>query len=266
MAGTHAGIVQWFADWRPAASTSRSCARSPPWQHAADQLGAVGHQSVGAFRRQPAYTLASIISGRHDAYIHSLGARPEAFGSPVFLRFAQEMNGNCYPWAERRTATARRVRARVAPRARHLHRRGRDERPLGLVPGDAAGALPRQYPGHNYVDVVALSGFNGGNALPWGGWRTFARLQRAAQSLRRLAPDKPVQISEVGTATPAATNAVDPQMFDYVEATRWIRSVLWFDLKSRPTGASRRRPPPSAPSPRAWRACRGLPRPPLSGA
>jgi beta-mannanase len=89
-----------------------------------------------------------------------------------------------------------------------------------------------QYPGDRYVDVVALSGFNGGTALPWGGWRTFADAFNAPlQSLRRLAPDKPVQISEVSTAQAGGSKSLwIKQMFDYVQAHTWIRSVLWFDL------------------------------------
>src|SRR5205807_106268 len=51
--------------------------------------------------RQPRYTLASIIAGRHDAYIRRSARALRAYGKPVLLRFAQEMNGTWYPWAER---------------------------------------------------------------------------------------------------------------------------------------------------------------------
>jgi mannan endo-1,4-beta-mannosidase len=89
-----------------------------------------------------------------------------------------------------------------------------------------------QYPGDRYVDIVALSGFNGGSVLPWGGWRTFADAFNAPlQSLRRIAPDKPVQISEVGTVEAGGSKPLwIKQMFDYLDAHTWIRSVLWFDL------------------------------------
>jgi hypothetical protein len=81
--------------------------------------------------------------------------------------------------------------------------------------------------------VVALSGFNGGKALPWGGWRTFPQIfNNQLESLRRLAPTKPVQISETGTAEKGGNKAAwITEMFAYVQARPWIRSVLWFDLK-----------------------------------
>ena len=97
------------------ARTPRSCSGSPtggapvdleqlravaaPRQHAADQLGA-----VEPVRRRvpPAARLHARGDhrGRHDAYIRSWARDLKRFGNPVFLRFAQEMNGNWYPWAE----------------------------------------------------------------------------------------------------------------------------------------------------------------------
>ena len=89
----HAGIVQWFADWRRRASTSRSCARSPrrgstpqitwePWDSASARTA---QSEVHARRRSSAgATTRTSARGR---------ARSARFGGPVQLRFAQEMNG-----------------------------------------------------------------------------------------------------------------------------------------------------------------------------
>ena len=47
---------------------------------------------------QPLYKLSNIIRGDFDDYIDSWADGLAAYGDPVFLNFAHEMNGNWYPW------------------------------------------------------------------------------------------------------------------------------------------------------------------------
>ena len=46
----------------------------------------------------PAYKLANIQAGNFDTYINSWVTGARAYGKPIYLRFAHEMNGNWYPW------------------------------------------------------------------------------------------------------------------------------------------------------------------------
>jgi beta-mannanase len=231
VAQAHVGIVQWFADWghdsvdveqlrAVAARGSTPQITWEPWDRTHD------------LRKQPDYTLASIIRGRHDAYIRSWARDLDRYGRPVLIRFAQEMNGIIYPWAEAMNGNRPGEYARAW---RHIHDIFTAEGATNVrwVWCPKTGRIPAgQYPGDRYVDVVSLSGFNGGSALPWGGWRTFAdAFDAPLQSLRRIAPDKPVQISEVGTVEAGGSKPQwIKQMFDYLDAHTWIRSVIWFDL------------------------------------
>jgi cellulose synthase (UDP-forming) len=229
-AQAHVGIVQWFADWRDrvdvaqlravAARGSTPQITWEPWDRTHDLV------------TQPRYSLASIIGGRHDAYVRSWARALRRYGGPVLLRFGQEMNGTVYPWAE---ATNGNRPGQYARAWRHIHDIFTAEGATNVrwVWCAKTGRLVAgQYPGDRYVDVVALSGFNGGTALPWGGWRTFAdAFNVPLQALRRLAPSKPVQISEVGTVEEGGDKARwIRQMFDYLQAHTWVRSVLWFDV------------------------------------
>ncbi|MDX6689721.1 MAG: hypothetical protein QOG15_1178 [Solirubrobacteraceae bacterium] len=231
MAHAHVGIVQWFADWRhgtvDVAQLRAVSARGStpqitwePWDHARGGS------------KQPEYALRTIIQGRHDAYIRSWARDLRRYGGPVLLRFGQEMNGLVYPWAEAKNGNRPGEFARAW---RHVHDIFTAEGATNVrwvwCPVTRA-VVTAQYPGDRYVDVIALSGFNGGTTLDWGGWRTFADAFNAPlQSLRRLAPDKPVQISEVGTAQAGGSKPLwIKQMFDYVDSHPWIRSVLWFDV------------------------------------
>jgi len=54
----------------------------------------------GGGLEQPAYSLDRITGGDYDARILQWGQSMAAWGQPVMLRFAHEMNGNWYPWAE----------------------------------------------------------------------------------------------------------------------------------------------------------------------
>jgi beta-mannanase len=231
MAGTRVGIVQWFADWRTAtvdteqlrAVAARGSTPQITWEPWDNEVGG----SV-----QPGYTLASIIRGRHDDYVRSWARDLAAYGDPVLLRFAQEMNGVVYPWAEGLNGNRPGEYARAW---RHVHdiftAEGATNVDWVWSPVTRA-VVTAQYPGDRYVDVLGLSGFNGGTALPWGGWRTFADAYNAPlKSLHRLAPGKPVQISEVATADVGGSKPLwIKEMFDYLEDHRWIGSVLWFDL------------------------------------
>jgi beta-mannanase len=228
----HAGIVQWFADWRrplDLAQLRAVAARGSvpqitwePWD-----------RSVGAYKPQPRYTLRAIYEGRHDAYVRDFARGLARYGGRVLLRFGHEMNGEWYSWAE----DANGNRPGDFVRAwRHVHDifRAEGARNVRWVWCPVTRPVrPSQYPGHEYVDVVGLAGFNGGTKLPWGGWRTFETIFDAQlQSLRRIAPGKPVQISEVSTVEEGGDKAAwIAAMFAYVERNEWIDSVLWFEVE-----------------------------------
>ncbi len=230
MSRAHAGIVQWFADWTSAVDVKQL--RAVAARGSTPQITWEPWDAARGSSKQPAFALAAIIRGDHDAYVRSFARDLRRYGQPVLLRFAQEMNGLVYPWAEAKNGNRPGEYARAW---RHVHDIFSAEGATNVrwvwCPVTRA-VVTAQYPGDRYVDVMALSGFNGGTALPWGGWRTFADAFNAPlQSLRRLAPDKPVQISEVATAQAGGDKPLwIKQMFDYVEAHDWIRSVLWFEL------------------------------------
>ncbi len=230
----HAGIVMWYADWahaRPDLAQLRAVARRgstpeiswEPW----DYFGSTHHQ-----RR---FTLASIIDGRHDAYIRAWARTLRVFGHPVLLRFAQEMNGDWYPWSEQVNGN----RPGQFVRAwRHVHNvvMSQGARNVRWVWSPAAGSLNitrETYPGAAYVDVVGLSVFNGGTSLPWGGWRSFARIyEPSARVLREIAPTKPLQISEVGSGEQGGSKSAWIRgMFATLRRHPEVRSVVWYDVR-----------------------------------
>ena len=142
---------------------------------------------------QPDFQLADIIAGSYDSYIREFAEAARNWGHPFFLRFDWEMNGNWFPWAEaRQRQHPGRLRRRLAPRARHLHRGRRHQRDLGLVPlrrrrPASFADLAPLYPGDEYVDWTCLDGFNWGsnpaNPQPWRSFdEIFAPTYRSSSS------------------------------------------------------------------------------------
>ena len=230
------GIIMWFADWAHAklessqlrAVASRGAVPEISWEP--------WNYARGLRTPQPQYSLSSIIDGRHDAYIRSWARGLRAYGGPVLLRFAQEMNGSWYPWCEGVNGNRP---GQFVQAWRHVHAIFAAEHATNVkwvwspVSRIAIPINLSQYPGGAYVDVLGLSGFNGGSALPWTGWRSFASLfDSTLATLHRLAPQKPIQISEVSSAEQGGNKAAwITAMFDDLGRHRQVSSVVWFDLR-----------------------------------
>jgi cellulose synthase (UDP-forming) len=231
----HASIVMWYEDWKHgevdltqlrAASARGSLPEITwePWDYA-----------VGPWRPQPQYTLASIIAGRRDALIRSWARGLRAYGKPVLLRFAQEQNGAWYPWGKHINGNQP---GQFAQAWRHVHDIFTQMHATNVLwvwsPVARYGVAldTSEYPGNAYVNIVGLSGFNGGTAVHWAGWRSFASVFDASlRTLHRLAPTKPVQITEVSSAAAGGSkSAWIAGMFRDLQKQPSVRSLVWFDV------------------------------------
>ena len=184
---------------------------------------------------QPAFSLARIAGGTHDAYIAQWAAKLRDFGRPVYLRPMHEMNGSWYPWAggvnantpERYIAAWRRIvdifRGHGASNVRFVWS------PNHL---DVSGNhMESFYPDAGYVDVLALDGYNWGAAMPQnGGWQTFREVfQNAYDRLSKLGP-QPIWLTEVGSAPDGGDKAAWVRdMFAKAARMSRLRAIVWFN-------------------------------------
>jgi Glycosyl hydrolase family 26 len=237
----HAGIVMWYADWAsppPSLSQLNAVARRgsvpeitwEPWRSFGVAKGRSGRPAQ--VKLQPRYRLRNIISGRFDPYLRSWAKRLAAYKRPVRLRFAQEMNGNWYPWSEGTNGNSAGEFARAW---RHVHRvfRAAGARNVLWIWGPAAVRMTAgQYPGDAYVDAVGLTIFNGGAQQRFTRWRSFAGLLNGPlRQLRAIAPRKVIELSEVGCAEQGGNKATwITGMFATLRRHPEIRSLIWFDV------------------------------------
>lgn len=236
-AGQRPGVQMWFQGWGAAGSAFDGAALD-----AVAARGAVPMVSWEPWDwtkgvSQPAFNLGAIASGQHDAYVRSWAQAAAAWGKPMFLRFAHEMNASHYPWSEQVNGNSAGEYVRAW---QHVHgifeQVGATNVSWAWVPSisyEGTTPLARLYPGAAYVDWVGVDGYNGGHVLPWGGWLSFSQLFGSTlDELTALAPGKPQLIGEVasvenGSRTPSKADWIT-DMFAQLRGRPQIRAFIWF--------------------------------------
>lgn len=229
----HADIVMWFVDWQRGTFDAAQ-AQAVSERGSIPEISWEPWDSRIALRTpQPDYTLESIIEGRHDAYIRSFADGVRRYGGPLRLRFAQEMNGRWYPWSETQNGNAR---GEFVKAWRHVHAlfAAVGATNVTWIWSPVAGTIrAREYPGSSQVDIVGLSGFNGGTKLFSKRWRPFVdAFGPPLDAIHALAPNKPVALTEIASAEQGGNKAewIDG-MFAEVRRRSYIRAIVWFNLR-----------------------------------
>lgn len=180
------------------------------------------------------FTPADIADGRHDAYAVGVARQVAAEDGPFLVRFAHEMNGDWYPWGVGSGAVAP---ADYIGAWRHLvelfRRNGAGRASWVWCPnverdGDR---LVSTHPGAEWVDIVALDGYNGGDAVQWGGWTWPADLfGPSLQRLREVASGRPLMLAEVGCAEEGGDKAEWlRRLFEWLAGEADLAAIVWFE-------------------------------------
>jgi mannan endo-1,4-beta-mannosidase len=195
---------------------------------------------------QPAYKLSTISRGNHDSYIDSWAEGLAAYGKPVFIKFAHEMNGSWFPWG---VGVNGNVAGDIVDAWRHIHgrfaRAGADNVRWVWVPNKVYDTIPASfhqvYPGDDYVDWIGVNGYNWGASVYWEScpcqsrWETFAEVfDRSYRDLVALA-DKPIMIGETASSEKGddkaswITNALVQELPNRYPK---VRALTWFHTKA----------------------------------
>jgi mannan endo-1,4-beta-mannosidase len=192
---------------------------------------------------QPAFKLSNILRGDFNDYIDGWATGLAAYGKPVFLNFAHEMNGNWYPWG---IGVNGNQPGEFAAVWRHVHNRftaiGASNVVWVWTPNEMYADVPATveevYPGDDYVDWFGTNGFNWGANIHWescdcqSAWRTFNEIfENTYDHLVGLA-GKPIMIGEVGCSEVGGDKAAwisDAFLEDLPTKYPQIRAVSWFN-------------------------------------
>ena len=194
---------------------------------------------AGGSADQPDYQLQRIIQGDYDTYIHRWARDARSWGKPFFLRFDHEMNGEWFPWSERANGNQT---GEYVQMWRHVHDIFEKEGTsnvtwvwsANIVYDKTSGDLAALYPGDDYVDWVAIDGYNQGtHPNSTDEWKTFSEVfGETYEILGETAPDKPVMLSEFssteygGSKADWISDALSEQIPDHFPR---IKAVVWFN-------------------------------------
>lgn len=187
--------------------------------------------------------LDSINSGQYDDMIAKRARAVASLGQPVFLRWGHEMNGNWYSWSGAANNDSGQTNGpeKFVMAWRHIWRIFNQEGASNVVwvwavnhesvPNQAWNNWRHFYPGDEYVDWVAIDGYNWGTSRSWSKWTPFSNLFSPVYD--DYADRKPVMIAEVGSTE------VGGDKGDWIQAAASqikndfpaVGAFVWFDVQ-----------------------------------
>lgn len=203
--------------------------------------------SIGEGGREQTIPAARILGGEYDGYITAVAQELKAFGAPVLLRLAHEMNLERYHWGTDKSGYGpqspmlykglfRRVadifRAEGADNVLFVFCPNVDSLPA--APWNTAAAY---YPGDDLVDVLGMDGYNWGTSHSKAvhgydsSFRSFRDIFGPLfNALRQLAPAKPVMVFETASASAGGDKAAWVAEAFGAAAEWGLAAVTWFEV------------------------------------
>ena len=191
---------------------------------------------------QMGFLMRDVAGGAHDDYIADIASDVAEYDGPLFIRFAQEMNGTWYPWGKHQNSPDEYIAA-----WRHVHQLFDDNGARNVTwvwnPSEKnhPESLRLWYPGDDAVDWVAVDGYNWDAPQYWqsGGntWRLLDQVFRPSfDDLNAFVPaDKPRMIAETACNERAddpgkkAAWICDAYGRALPTALPEVKAVMWFD-------------------------------------
>ena len=240
--GGNLGIVHWFVGWGTNGDFDLAGLEAVKRQGA---IPMITWEPGAGQPNDPAWTLKdAVLSGKNDAYIDAWARGMAAYGAPVILRFAHEMNATSYPWG---VGVNGNTAADYVAAWRHVH--GIFSRystsnvkwlwtpnTMGDTHASVYEPLYRSvFPGDDVVDLVGADVYNTGPSLDWGAprWRTFSEVLSEPYKAITAISTRPFIISEIGSAQVGGSkpawiaDALQPSTLARFPA---LRAIVWFDM------------------------------------
>ncbi len=177
--------------------------------------------------------LDPIINEEQEAYIEQFIQAAKAYGKPILLRFAHEMNGNWYPWDGVHNSSEKYKKAWL-----YIYNVKQKLKANNILlvwcpnnrslPNKPWNQIKNYYPGDQYVDWVGMDGYNWG----YGNNETFDQVfSDIYRELIKLC-DKPIMIGEFATAgndqakTAWFKDALEQLKTKYSK----VKLICWFNI------------------------------------
>jgi mannan endo-1,4-beta-mannosidase len=249
-------IVVFFLQWPPVGD--QKSARFP-----GESLDAIWNSgAISCLTWEPMYysegrevmiPWQDIVNGEYDVYLKEFAKAAASWNRPFMIRFAHEMNIARYHWgtepSEYGPESPRIYRQMFRYVVTLFQRTGArnvvwifcpNSESVPSISCDSSAAWNRMeayYPGDRYVDVLGMDGYNWGTTQTkamhgWDSqWREFAAIFRPAwETLRRLAPGKPIMVFETATVDQGGDKGLWTRKA-FETARGWkLAGLVWFQV------------------------------------
>jgi hypothetical protein len=170
--------------------------------------------------------LAQVTAGKYDGWLRQLASQARAYGKPLILGWAPEMNGPWYAWGYTHVTPAVYVAA-----WRHVVTVFRQAGASNVtwlwtvnVTGPGISSPAGWWPGSAWVGMAGLDGYFDTAAQSYA-----SRIAPTAAAVRKFW-DGPVILSETSVAPAAGQAAKIPDLFAGAAADH-LAALVWFNLK-----------------------------------
>jgi hypothetical protein len=187
---------------------------------------------------EPQLSLAKIAGGAWDGFIRQYAMEVKAWGHPLFLRFASEMNGGWVPYSESHSGNSA---GQFVQAWRHVHDIFKSVGATNVtwvwcpnVENAYTTPLEDLYPGNAYVDWAGLDGYNWSSDLQNLPWKTFSQIfGETYNHLLNLIPrSTPIMIGETGSVEDGGSKPAwisDALTTQLPAKFTHIKALIWFD-------------------------------------
>ncbi len=161
-------------------------------------------------------SFSAISAGRYDSYLAAAARAAKAWGRPLYIRLAHEMNVRGSPFGPGREGNTARAFVLAWHHVLSIFRRYRATNVSWVwSPNvDCEGRCPFTafFPGNSWVNWVALDGYNYG-AVDRVPWLSFSQIFAPSYAILERLTNKPVMIAETGSTEIGGSKA------------NWIRQI-----------------------------------------
>lgn len=183
--------------------------------------------------------LKDITDGKYDDYIRDFALMAKNLNKPVLLRFAQEMNGNWFPWSGSKNGNNTEIYQKAYRYVYELFSEmecNNVEFVFSVsfkdIPNKEWNRFEKYYPGDEYVDWIGIDMINWGNIRKIYTNNPSGIINSVYERIIKKYPKKPILISEA--AFPSQN--VDKkkwikEFFDSLK-TKYtaIKAFVWYDI------------------------------------
>ncbi|MBI4948509.1 hypothetical protein HY844_03100 [Candidatus Berkelbacteria bacterium] len=145
-----------------------------------------------------------VTSGVYDSYLENFALDVKAFGKPIRIVLAPEMNTDWTPWGYQLAGNTdithkafwkyivNKFRSAGATNAKWVWA-------PNVIPYGAKYSYAQMYPGDSYVDFTGLEGYNWGTSRSWSVWQSFDEVFYSSYKSLTAVTSKKILITEIGS-------------------------------------------------------------------